>query len=272
MSREDFEPLVWAAKGIARVEAKRWYDGGFTLNESLRWRDRFSVDEAETWRKAGVTSPSEARSWRIAGVGADEVASWRDAGIGFAEAAAWNEFGYSLEEARQRKAEGKTPSETFLRRVQKMRSTPGKRPRVLARGSATFGRTSAGPGPPEAIQQFMQKVNRKNPQVAHSYFMRQWLDDEALAWAEQGIDAADALAWKEFGISPTEAARLETAGKTPASTMRAWWAAGIPVDEVAAWLGAGLTPEEAATQRANGVSADRAAIMRALRDPGEDVT
>jgi hypothetical protein len=58
---------------------------------------------------------------RVAGVGASAVARWRDAGTGFAEPAASQEFGCSLDEARQQKAEGKTPSETYLRRIRKLR-------------------------------------------------------------------------------------------------------------------------------------------------------
>jgi hypothetical protein len=263
MSREDFEPLTWAGKGIPRAEAERWWSSGFTLAEALRWRERFSADEAMGWRRAGVTSIIEARSWRVAGVDADAVGGWRDAGIGFAEAAAWHEFGYTLEEARQRKAEGKAPSETYLGRVRKMRGTR----KAVRMGSGQLWVTSGGRGShTDAIHRFMSKIGPKNSNLVHSYFARQWFDDEALAWAERGIDASDALAWKEFGIAPAEADRLAKAGQTPARTMRAWWEAGVPVDEVAAWLGAGLTPEEAAAQRAKGITAERAAVLRALRE------
>ena len=271
MSREeDFEPLAWAAKGISRKEAQRWWDARFDLAEALRWRERFTVDESLSFRQAGVTTLREARGWRVAGVDAGEVAGWRDAGIGFAEAAAWNEFGYSLEEARERKAEGKSPSETYLGRIRKMRPKRG----LAAKGqTSSFGWTSsyggAPPGPHGAMEKFMRRVAHRNSNVVPGYFHRQWFDDEAAGWAERGIDAADALAWKELGISAPEAERLEKAGQTLAKTMRAWWEAGIPIDEVAAWLGAGLTPDEAAAQRGKGITAERAAILRALRETGD---
>jgi hypothetical protein len=266
MSREGFEPIPWASKGIPRSEAERWWDSGFDLGEALRWRERFGVEEAVSWRTAGVTNLAEARSWGVAGVEAGDVAGWRDAGIGFAEAAAWHEFGYSLEEARQRKAEGKTPSETFLGRVRKMRTQRGQgHSTQMGSGQIVLGGSGAA-GPPATMQRFLERMRGVNHRLIHGYFMRQWVDDEALSWAENGIDAADALAWKEFGISAAEAGRLTKAGHTPAGTMRAWWQAGIPVDEVAAWLGAGLTPEEAAAQRLNGVTAERAAVLRALRE------
>jgi hypothetical protein len=268
MSREDFEPLVWVRKGISRTEAERWWQGGLSLAEALRWCEKFEPEEAIAWRAAGVTSPAEARAWRVAGVDADEVAGWRDAGIGFAEAAAWREFEYSLEEAKKLKAEGKAPSESFRQRVSLMRSTVQAPTPMLGRGSRYVvpgGKGIRG----DIVQRFMQAVGRAQPQIVHSYFTRSWMDDEALAWAERGVDAGDAQVWKELGIAPDEAGRLTKAGETALGTMRAWWEAGIPIDEVAAWLGAGLTPAEAAEHRAKGITAERAAVMRALRDPGE---
>jgi hypothetical protein len=263
MSREDFEPLAWARKGIPRVEAERWWHGGLSLADALRWRERFGVDEAIAWRTAGVTSPAEARAWRVAGVDAAEVSGWRDAGIGFAEAATWHEFEYTLEEAKKLKAEGKSPSESFRRRVQLMQSQPG--PTVVG----PRGRPGGGRSPATGMQRFFERVGRSQGALVHTYLTRQWYDDEAIAWAEQRIEAGDALAWKEIGIGPAEAGRLVKDGATPAGTMREWWQAGIPFDEVAAWIGAGLSPTEAAEQRAKGVTAERAAVMRALRDPGE---
>src|SRR6185437_14869375 len=108
-----------------RTEAQQWWDAGFSLAEALRWVERFGVEEARAWCGAGVRTPAEARSWRVAGVGPDEVEGWREAGIGFAEASAWREFGYELEEAKRLKAEGRTASDSFRSRVQKMRSRPG---------------------------------------------------------------------------------------------------------------------------------------------------
>jgi hypothetical protein len=263
---EDFRPLDWVAKQVPRSEAEQWWRSGFTLAEALRWRERFGVEEAARWRQAGIKTQAEARSWRIAGVGADEVREWLEAGIGFAEASAWHEFGYELAEARRLKAEGKTPSESFRSRVQKMSSRPSGGQVNLASGRIRYGPGSGQSGNHPA-QRFFEKLQgtRGGGQLIHGYMQQQWFDDEALAWATQGIDAAAALVWKEFGISPADAAAVGKAGRTPAATIRAWWEAGIPPDEVGVWLGAGFTPTEAAAQRAQGVSADRAAVLRALR-------
>jgi hypothetical protein len=257
MSRPDFEPLGWANQGIPRDEAERLYAAGFELPEAVAWRERFGTHDALRWRAAGVTSLRVARAWLVAGVNAVEVAGWQQAGIGFAEAAAWHEFGYSLAEAKELKANGHSPSDAFRRQV---KARPSSRPRAMP------SRSWLPPSTP--TQRFVEKLRSKgNNRVIHGYFMRQWVDDEAVSWAELGIDAADALVWKTFGIEPAEAAKLAQAGATAAGTMRAWWEAGIPPDEVAAWLGAGLTAEEAAAQRTAGVTADRAAVLRALRDP-----
>jgi hypothetical protein len=264
---EDFRPLDWVAHQIPRPEAEQWWRSGFTLAEALRWRERFGVEEAAQWRKAGIRTQSEARSWRIAGVAADEVPAWLEAGISFAEASAWHEFGYELAAARRLKAEGKTPSESFRNRVQRMVSRPSRGRVQLASGRIRYGSGSGGQSGNHPAQRFFEKLQgiRGGGQLIHGYMQQHWFDDEALAWATQGIDAAAALVWKEFGISPADAAAAEKAGGTPAATIRAWWEAGIPPDEVGVWLGAGFTPQDAAAQRAQGASADRAAVLRALR-------
>jgi hypothetical protein len=87
------------------------------------------------------------------------------------------------------------------------------------------------------------------PQLLHSYMARQWLDDEAVAWAKEGIDGAEAPVWKALGLRPGEAGRLDRVGATLAGTVRDWWRAGIPIDEVAGWIAAGLTPEQAFRER-----------------------
>jgi hypothetical protein len=258
MSRPDFEPLAWANRGISRDEAERLYDAGFDLADAAAWRGRFGTHDALRWRAAGVTTLREARAWLVAGVNAVEVAGWQQAGIGFAEAAAWHEFGYSLAEARELKAKGHSPSEAFRQQV---KARPSSRLRA-ASGRSWLPAQQLGPR-----HRFLQRMQGSaGQQVLHGYFHRRWWDDEALRWAEHGIDAGDALVWKTFGIEPPEAAKLEQAGATAAGTMHAWWEAGIPPGEVAAWLGAGLTAEEAAAQRAAGVTVDRAAVLRALRD------
>jgi hypothetical protein len=263
VSRPDFEPLAWAKRGIPRDEAGLLWAAGLELAEAADWRARYGTDDTLRWRAADVLTLREARSWLVAGVGASDVADWRAAGIGFAEAAAWHEFGYSLADARELKAKGKSPSEAFRHRVQRMRSQPKQMTNVL-RSWSPSGTT----GPPRPMQQFISKLQQGgSSHLLHGYFHRQWFDDDAVCWAEQGIDAADAKVWLAFGIGPAEAAALERAGATAAGTMRAWWEAGIPPDEVAAWIGAGLTADEAAAQRAAGVTAERASVLRALRDP-----
>jgi hypothetical protein len=87
------------------------------------------------------------------------------------------------------------------------------------------------------------------PHLLHSYMARQWLDDEAVTWAKEGIDGAEAPVWKALGLHPQEAGGLDRKGVTLADTVRDWWRAGIPIGEVADWIGAGLTAREAAGQR-----------------------
>jgi hypothetical protein len=258
MSRTDFEPLAWANRGIPRDEAERLYDAGFDLADASAWRHSFGSHDAIRWRAAGVTTLREARAWLVAGVNAVEVAGWQQAGISFAEAAAWHEFGYSLAEAKELKAKGHTPSDAFRKQV---KARPSSRPRTVS------SRSWLPSSQQDARRTFVQLLGAGNKGLIFGYIHRQWVDDEAYRWAEQGIDVGDAVVWKTFGIGPAEAARLEQAGATAAGTMHAWWEAGVPPDEVAAWLGAGLTAAEAAAQRAAGVTADRAAVLRALRDP-----
>jgi hypothetical protein len=97
------------------------------------------------------------------------------------------------------------------------------------------------------------------------YMQQQWLDDDAVAWASQGIEANDAYLWHELGLTPLEAARLSVQGRAPGEVIREWWRAGIPFDEVADWIGAGLSADEATDQRAKGITAEHAAALRALR-------
>src|SRR5712691_11841468 len=87
------------------------------------------------------------------------------------------------------------------------------------------------------------------PQMLYSYMARQWFDDEAVAWAKEGIDAGQAPVWKALGLRPNEARSLVRNGATLADTVRDWWRAGIPIGEVAHWIGAGLTPEAAVWRR-----------------------
>ena len=91
---------------------------------------------------------------------------------------------------------------------------------------------------------------------------------DKIAWAKQGITAADAHLWQELGLTAPEAGELRKADQSPAAVIRDWWRAGIPFDEVADWIGAGLSAEEAVAQRAAGVTVEQAAALRALRRGG----
>ncbi len=101
--------------------------------------------------------------------------------------------------------------------------------------------------------------------MAH-YVAREWFEDEARAWAREGIDVAEGPVWKALGLGPNAAGGVIRGGASLADTVRDWWQAGIPIGEVADWIGAGLSSGEAAAQRAKGITAERAAALRALRD------
>ena len=83
------------------------------------------------------------------------------------------------------------------------RGRPLRRPRPA---SPQAGLSRVGVGD----RRFMEAVRGRDPRVMHSYMQRQWFDDEAIAWATHGIEAADALAWKELGLTPVEAERYRT--------------------------------------------------------------
>src|SRR5260370_31241681 len=99
------------------------------------------------------------------------------------------------------------------------------------------------------------------PQLLHGYMARQWFDEEAVAWATEGIDAAEAPVWKALGLHPNEAGRLARQGATLAATVSDWWRAGIPIGEVADWIGAGPTPPDT-FPRLPGHSAAAPRVMR----------
>lgn len=242
------EPLdEWIAAGIPREEAETWRN----------WRYRIS--EAQAWRRAGVHGGLPAAQWSTAGVTPDTVNQWRVAAIDATEAVNWHELGFGLEEARRHKSSGRTPSQAWEQENASRQA--GSMSFVTSRGA---GRIGGRRGPGRDIEKFMEAG--VPGQVMHSYMIRQWFDDIALAWAREGIDAADAQLWQELGLKPSEAGRLTRKGITVFETVRDWWRAGVPMDEVADWLGAGLKPEEAADQRARGVTAEQAATLRALRD------
>ncbi|WP_158893567.1 hypothetical protein [Amycolatopsis anabasis] len=234
---------AWLAAGWRRPEAQAW----------RRWN--FTLDQAREWRESGVAEALTAAQWQAAGVEPRAVGDWVAARITSAEAVRWHEFGYDLEQAREHAKQGRGPDEAYQQETIARRFTGGSRqPRMAAARSG------------ERIQAFLKAGVQHD--VVRGYLSADWLDDTALAWAEQGIQVWDARIWKSLGLTPAEAAELQQAEVTPMRAVEEWWRAGIPFDEVADWLGAGLTAAEAAEQRAAGVTVEQAAALRALRRGG----
>jgi hypothetical protein len=255
----EFDAEPWAALGIAKQEGESW------------WKHRIEPADALRWQRAGVSRPLDAVRWKIAGVDPSVVREWIYAAIDAQEAVVWTELGFNAARARVHKRAGRSPVQAYSKDhpVPSAATQPPMHPPMQ---SAPGGAAYQGASPDGGRRRFMRAVGRSGPQhhqVAQSYMFRNWVDDEAIAWAREGIGADDALAWKELGLTPTEAKRQQAEGHTAMQTAKAWWRAGIPVDEVADWIGAGLTPEEAATQRANGVTVEQAAVLRSLRK-GDD--
>ncbi|HEY0808001.1 MAG TPA: hypothetical protein VGD84_23240 [Pseudonocardiaceae bacterium] len=232
---------AWLAAGLRRVEALAW----------RRWN--FTLDEATQWRKSGVPEALLAAQWQAAGVRPDTVRGWLDAKIGASAAIRWHEFGFNLEQAREHTKAGESPDQAYQQRQQ------------ITYTSAQAGIVSATPMH-QGIQRFMR--SGASHQLMHGYMEQQWLDDEAIGWAKEGIPAVHARIWQEIGLTAAEAGELKKADQTPMSVVREWWRAGIPFDEVADWIGAGLTVAEAVAQRASGVTVEQAAALRALRRGG----
>ena len=187
-----------------------------------------------------------------AGVDPTTLPQWLDAGIDASEAALWHEMGYDIDGAKAEKAKGLGPTDAFAQAQAPSRAA--RRVTVTGGGTVdcTWWTSGFGPG--------------GDPRVMHGYHMRQWIDEEAMQWAAQGIEAADAYTWHALGLTPAEAGRLAIQGRGPGDVIREWWGAGIPFDEVAEWIGAGLTSTEALNQRAQGITAEQAAALRALRN------
>jgi hypothetical protein len=242
--RRAFDPEPWQALGINRHEGENW------------WRHRIEPPDALRWRRAGVQEPLAAARWRIAGVHPATVREWIYAEIDAGEAVVWAELGFDAARARVHKRAGRTPVEAHG--VERRAPSGG--------GSARAG---AADHPRRAFFQALAgHGNLQRGRLIPSYMSRQWFDDEAVAWAVSGFEAADAIAWKELGLTPDEAKRQQDQGANAMQTAKAWWRAGIPVDEVADWMGAGLTPDEARKQRADGVTVEQAAVLRSLRRNG----
>ena len=231
---DDPEPVAsWLAAGFDSTDAEVW----------RRWR--FTIARAEAWINAGVTEGLHAAQWMTAGADPMLVQSWRDAGIDASEAVQWHEMGFDVTRARAEKSKGRSPTDAFAQ-------AQPPRPRS---GWASVAPTG-------------QRVLRRSgadPRFMHGYMQRQWMDEEAVAWAKQGIEAADAYTWHALGLTPAEAGRLVLQGRLPGEVIREWWMAGIPFEEVADWIGAGLSAQEAVDQRARGITAEQAAALRALR-------
>jgi hypothetical protein len=236
-------------------DPERWRELGFSKESALGWfKHRIEPQEALRWQRAEVTEPIDAVRWKIAGIGPDTVREWVYAKIDAREAVAWTELGFTVVEARKEKRAGRSAVQAYGRAHRVGITGPGS-----SSPQARLSNLRADP------RRFMETVRGRDPRVMHSYMQRQWFDDEAIAWAAHGIEAADALAWKELGLTPVEAERHRTRDVSPMQAAKAWWQAGIPFDEVADWIGAGLSPQEAAQQRAKGVTAERAAVLRSLR-------
>jgi hypothetical protein len=247
-----FDPEPWESIGISGAEGEGW------------WRHRIEPGQALSWRRAGVSEPLEAVRWKTAGVDPGKVREWVYAEIDAREAVVWAELGFDAAGARGHKRAGRSAVQAY---GMEQRTRGGGLSGIVSSISSVSptGSQAAALQGPHRLMQALGRHHRGNRHVLHSYMSRQWFDDEAIAWASHGIEAADALSWKELGLTPVEAARQQAQGASAMQTAKAWWRAGIPVDEVADWIGAGLTPEEAVAQRAKGVTGERAAVLRSLR-------
>jgi hypothetical protein len=225
-----------------------WVAAGFDPRDAQTWRSwRFTIARAEAWLQQGVKEGLEAAQWMAAGVNPTTIQKWVDADIDASEAALWHEMGFDIDGAKAGKAKGLGPTDAFAQSQPTIRTTfPSVRRNIARGGIAGFGPSG-------------------DPRVMHGYHQREWLDEEAMKWASQGIEAADAYTWHALGLDPVEAGRLAIQGRGPGDVIREWWSAGFPFDEVADWIGAGLTSTEALEQRSQGITAEQAAVLRALR-------
>lgn len=225
---------AWLAAGMRRVEAQAW----------RRWN--FSLQDATSWRGAGVGEALSAAQWNAAGVTPQTVGEWFAARIGVAEAIRWHEFGFDLDAAKEHIRQGRGPEAAY--QIGQIRQQ--------AAGSA-YG---------THMQPFLQAGVPHT--VMGTYIHLQWTDKDAIPWAKAGVPAWDAKQWQEIGLTPAEAGELAKADRHPMDVLREWWGTGVPYDELADWLGAGLSAEEAVAQRAAGVTREQAAALRALRRGG----
>jgi hypothetical protein len=241
----------------AAEPAEAWRAAGFTGEQTENFRRwRFTIAQAIAWRQAGVPDGLAAAQWTTAGATAATVGDWRAAGIDASQAVHWHEMGFDLQAAKDAVRRGLTPDTAFAARH---RVTPRS-------GSSFLSQHHTGPA------QSLRRLHEAGVphEVLRGYLIGPWDPEEALPWAQAGVDAVDAAIWRALGVTPAEAGRLTRKGVHAADAVRDWWRAGIPFDEVSDWIGAGLSAQEAAEQRARGITAEQAAALRALRDPSED--
>lgn len=249
---DDFDPKPYLAAGVPADELHTW------------WKWRLSAEQAKAWRAAGVLEPLDAAQWVTAKVTPEAVGAWLGADITAGEAITWHEYGFGLDEAVGYRRQGYTADQAFD--VSRGRTPKGPDDEV-APGDALSGLMSyQSGGAHDETQRFISRAGGSDGMVMYSYINENWLDDEAIAWARQNIDASTARTWQDLGLRPAEAGRFTRRDLTPMAVAKAWWQAGIPFEETASWIGAGLTPAEAIEQRANGVTAEQAETLRTLRD------
>jgi hypothetical protein len=250
--------------GGAAGDAPDWAAQGFGAEQAEAFRRwRFTLDQAVAWRQAGVPDGLRAAQWTTAGVTPDTVNAWRAAGIDASQAVHWHELGFDLAAARDAVSRGLTPNAAFGQRY-------GPVGGGMTARSVTF--RGRGPGLLPGRGDTLRRLREAGValELIHGYLTGPWAAEDALPWAQAGIEAADAVLWRTLGVSPAEAARLTRKGACAADTVRDWWRAGIPFDEAADWIGAGLSAQEAVEQRARGITAEQAAALRALRDQDAD--
>ena len=241
-----------------------WLAGGFDREDAEVWRRwRFTLAQADAWRRVGVGDGLLAAQWQTAGATPDTVRDWQAADIDAPEAVRWHEFGFNLVDAKGHKRNGLGPEDALARQhqahdtrtVNVVRSMP-----IMGAGRGF----AVGVGVPGGlVARFHQ--SGMDPQIIHGYLQHHWIDEAAEEWARHGIEAQDAYVWFDVGLTAAEAGRLVMQGRTPGDVVREWWTAGIPFEEVAQWIGAGLSAREAVEHRAKGITVEHAASLRALR-------
>jgi hypothetical protein len=98
-----FYPLeiYWARKhGLALAEARRWSDGGVTVQDAVRATAAgLPLDEVRRWQELGFL-PSDAIDAADAGMPLDTAVRWREAGFLTLDAILLVDDGWTLDDAR----------------------------------------------------------------------------------------------------------------------------------------------------------------------------